>query len=237
MKGEAQSVARGARGRSGIIVPELAKWSGRLAARLIWLLVNALGTTLRWRWEDRSGLFESGSDQRAIFALWHNRLALCLLLYRGHIVRRFSGRRLAALVSASRDGGMLAHVLGLFHVVPVRGSSSRRGAAALRELATAARRGCDLAVTPDGPRGPAGVVNEGVIAAAQLSGLPLVPVSYALGWKLTLRSWDRFQIPLPFSRVSVQVGEPLWVPRAADAAQRERLRAELERRLQALTVD
>ena len=230
-------MARGARDQSGIIVPELPKWPRRLAARLIWLVVNSLGATLRWHWEDRSGLFESGSDQRAIFAVWHNRLALCLLVYRVRIIRRFPGRRLAALVSASRDGGMLAHVLALFHVVPVRGSSSRRGAAALRELASAARRGCDLAVTPDGPRGPAYVVNEGVIAAAQLSGLPLVPVSYALGWKLTLRSWDGFQIPLPFSRVAVQVGAPLWVPREADAAERERLRAELERRLQALTVD
>ncbi len=237
MERDAQNAGRPAKGRSGVVVPERPKWHGRLAARLIWLVINGVAATLRWSWEDRSGLLLPGSEQRVIFAVWHNRLALCLPIYRHHIMRRLPGRRLAAITSASRDGGLLARVLELFGVMPVRGSSSRRGAAALRELTTAADLGYDLAVTPDGPRGPCYVVQSGVIAAAQLTGLPVLPVSYSYSWKKTLRSWDRFQIPLPFSRVVVIFGEPLYVPAEADEAGRERLRVDLERRLLALTRD
>jgi lysophospholipid acyltransferase (LPLAT)-like uncharacterized protein len=237
MAGDAQKATRPAKGRSGVVVPEQPKWHGRLAARLIWLLIHALGLTLRWHQEDKSDLFPLGIRQRMIFAVWHNRLALCLLLYRRYVKRHQANRQLAAITSASRDGGLLARVLELFEVQPVRGSSSRRGAAALRELTSAAEQGYDLAVTPDGPRGPCYVVQPGVIAAAQLTGLPVMPVCYSLSWKKTLRSWDRFQIPLPFTRVVVIFGKPLYVPPEADEVERERLRVELERRLLELTLD
>ncbi len=105
----------------------------------------------------------------------------CALHYlRRYVARRDRQRRLAALVSASRDGGLLAAILELFGVQPVRGSSSRRGAQALLELTTWAERGYDLAITPDGPRGPRYVVQEGVMSLAQITGLPIVPVSYHL---------------------------------------------------------
>ena len=237
MERDEPKATRPAKGRSGVVVPEQAQWHGRLAARLIWLMISALGMTLRWHREDKSVLFPLGIKQRMIFAVWHNRLALCLLLYCRYVKQYQANRQLAAITSASRDGGLLARVLELFGVKPVRGSSSRRGAAALRELTTAADQGYDLAVTPDGPRGPCYVVQPGVIAAAQLTGLPVMPVCYSLSWKKTLRSWDRFQIPLPFTRVVVNFGEPLDVPPEADEAERERLRAELERRLLALTHD
>jgi lysophospholipid acyltransferase (LPLAT)-like uncharacterized protein len=80
-------------------------------------------------------------------------------------------------------------------------------------------------------------VQPGVLIAAQLTGRAIVPAVYGLGWKVTLRSWDRFQVPLPFSRVTVRFGEALHVPRATDEAGREALRRELERRLRALTED
>ncbi len=221
-----------------MVIPQPANRTGRIAARLIWLLANALALTLRWRWNDRSGLFGTGGGtQRIIIGIWHNRLALSLILYRNYVQRRWPARRMAALVSASRDGGMLARVLELFSVRPVRGSSSRRGAQALRELATSAGEGFDIAITPDGPRGPCYEVQDGVIATAQLTGLPILAVSYRLGWKLTLKSWDRFQIPLPFSRVEVEVSEPIWVPTDADADARERLRLQLQSRLRNLTRD
>ena len=104
-----------------------------------------------------------------------------------------------AIVSASRDGAFLTGILEYFKVQPVRGSSSRRGPQALLELTTWAERGYDLAITPDGPRGPRYVVQDGVISLAQLTGLPIVPVSYYVNWKIRVKSWDRFQIPLPFS--------------------------------------
>ena len=110
-------------------------------------------------------------------------------------------------MSASRDGAFLAAILERFGVQPVRGSSSRRGAQALLELTTWAERGYDLAITPDGPRGPRYVVQDGAMSLAQITGLPIVPVSYFLKWKIQLKSWDGFQIPLPFSICEVTAGK------------------------------
>lgn len=222
---------------SGVVVPEAARWHGKLAARLIWLLANSLAATLRWSKTDRSFFSDPKTEQRAVFAIWHNRLALSLVLYRRYIATCGTGRHLAAMVSASKDGGLLAHALHLFGVTGIRGSSSRRGAQALRELAGAAELGNDLAVTPDGPRGPCYEPHPGVIALAQITGLPIIPTSFHLGWKWTLKSWDRFQVPLPFSRCEVVFGEPLVVPADADEATREALRLELKARLDAMTRD
>ena len=237
MEGRPPNLPPAAGARSKVVVPEPLKWHGKLAAWLIWALINTLASTLRWRFDDRSGLCWAGGTDRAIFVFWPNRLALSFNLYRRHVAKPTTGRRVAALISASRDGGLLARVMGLSGVVPARGSSSRRGAAALRELVSAAKAGCDLAITPDGPRGPCYQVQEGVILAAQLTGLPIVPLSYRLGWKLTLRSWDHFHVPLPFSRVEVMLGAPIGVPRDTDEAGRARLREELQVRLMAITHD
>ncbi|MBI3874708.1 MAG: lysophospholipid acyltransferase family protein [Verrucomicrobia bacterium] len=222
---------------SGIVVPQQAKWHGRLAARLIWLVAQTLAATLRWRLRDESGLFTPGAKEPVIFCIWHNRLALSLILYRRYIQPCHAERRMAAMVSASKDGGMLARVLELFGVQPVRGSSSRRGPQALLELTSWSERGCDLAITPDGPRGPCYAVQDGIMALAQLTGLPIVPVSYELGWKLRLQSWDKFQVPLPLSRCVVRFGEPLRVPREATDAERDALRAKLESRMREITRD
>ncbi len=222
---------------SGPIIPHRAKWHGLLAARLIWLVSSSVATTLRWRWYDQTNLFENGGKQPVIFCLWHNRLALSLILFRRYVQARQPQRTLAALVSASRDGGMLARVLELFAVVPVRGSSSRRGPQALRELVSAADKGCDLAITPDGPRGPCYVVQEGIISLAALTGMTIVPASFHLSCKWRLKTWDRFQVPLPFARCEVQLGQPLRIPREATDAEREQLRLELETRMKAITID
>jgi lysophospholipid acyltransferase (LPLAT)-like uncharacterized protein len=128
-------------------------------------------------------------------------------------------------------------VLEHFGVHPVRGSSSRRGPQALLELTTLAQRDYDIAITPDGPRGPCYIVQPGVISLAQITGRPIVPSSHTLGWKIRLKSWDRFQIPLPFSRVVMKFTEPIHIPREATDAEREALRQQLEARLNALTED
>ena len=159
------------------------------------------------------------------------------MLYRRYAVRSEPDRRMAAIVSASRDGGMLARILEHFNVEPVRGSSSRRGGQALREMVSWAERGYDLGITPDGPRGPCYQVQEGVISTAQLTGLPIVPVSYHLNWKIRLKSWDRFQVPLPFARCEVSVGKIMRVPREATDAEREEFRKQLEAELRRITRD
>jgi len=223
--------------RSGVVVPHRAKWHQRLAARLIWLFVHSLAATVRFRLDDRTGIFSSAPPEPIIFAVWHNRLALALMLYEKFVRRHDPTRTFACLVSASRDGGLLARVMELFHVQPVRGSSSRRGAQALRELVAWSERGADLAITPDGPRGPCYVVRDGVIATAQLTGRTIVPASYHLNWKIQLKSWDRFQLPLPFACCRITTGRVMKVPRDATEAERETLRQQLEAELRAISQD
>jgi hypothetical protein len=222
---------------SGIIVPHTAKWHQRLAAYAIYTSLRGLTGSLRCKWHDESGLHEDGKAEPAIYCIWHNRLTLSMKIYWGFVRPRKRSAGLAAMVSASKDGGLLARILEDFGVQPVRGSSSRRGPQALLELTSWAERGYDLAITPDGPRGPRYVVQDGVMSLAQLTSRPIVPVSCALHSKITLKSWDRFQIPLPFGKCTVSFGKPVRVPRDASDEQREALRGELEQRLRNLTAD
>jgi lysophospholipid acyltransferase (LPLAT)-like uncharacterized protein len=229
--------ARSKRRSSGVVVPHAPRWHQRLAAWLIYALIRAVSATLRYHYEDGFGFFEGTPEGPVIYAVWHNRLALCLTGYFGFAKKRNPTRGIAALVSASRDGGFLTGILECFGVQPVRGSSSRRGPQALIELTTWAERGYDLALTPDGPRGPCYVVQEGVTSLAQVTGLRILPVAYNLKWKFRLKSWDRFQVPLPFSRCDVIVAKPLSIPREATDAEREALRNRLEQTLKEITRD
>ena len=180
---------------SGVVVPHQARWYQRLAAAVIYLGIRSLAATIRFRVDDRSGLFRDGAPkEKVIFAIWHNRLALSAVLYRRLVLRFAPERRMAGMVSASRDGGLLAQILEHFGIEPVRGSSSRRGPQALIEMTTWAERDHDLAITPDGPRGPRYEVQDGVIATAQVTGLAIVPAAYHLNWKICANSWDRFQL-------------------------------------------
>lgn len=221
----------------GVSAPKRATVSGRIAARVIWLIVSLLSATLRWRWKDDSGLFEEEPEGPVIFCLWHNRLALSLILYRRYVGRRWKHRQMAAMVSASRDGGMLARVLELFNVQPIRGSSSRRGSQALREAVGFGEAGLDLAITPDGPRGPCYEIHPGIVSLGQITGYPIVPVSYHVNWKIRLKSWDRFQIPLPFAQCTVRMGKPFKLERDLDPEAVERIRMELTAAMLELTDD
>jgi lysophospholipid acyltransferase (LPLAT)-like uncharacterized protein len=140
-------------------------------------------------------------------------------------------------VSASKDGALLAAVLGRFGVEQVRGSSSRRGPQALLEMTSRGGLGYDLAVTPDGPKGPRYIVQDGVISLAQITGFPIVAVTCNIRRKVCLKSWDGFQIPMPFSRCEMILGRPMAVPREADSVRREELRQELEARLREDSTD
>jgi hypothetical protein len=223
--------------RIGVVAPHAPTVRQRLLARLIYLVVRAVAATLRYEYRDESGLLGDEPPRPVIFAGWHNRLALALIVYEKYVHRRQPARRLAALASASRDGALVSRVLELFHVQPVRGSSSRRGLQALVELTAWSGRGYDLAITPDGPRGPRYEVQPGVLSLAQLTGQPIVPAAYNLSFKWCLKSWDGFQIPLPFSRCEVVIDAPVIVPRQATQEERDQLRAELSRRLAAITRD
>lgn len=226
----------GGRRKSGLVVPHRASWRQRFVAHLIFLLIRGLAATLRFRLPDGAEeRFGQPGKERLIFAIWHNRLAMSMIIYNRALRRRDPSRRMAAIVSASRDGGLLAHILQLFGVQPVRGSTSRRGPQALRELTTCAEEGLDLGITPDGPRGPPYVVQDGVISLSQLTGLSILPLSCVVKPKLELRSWDKFQIPLPFAVCEVRVGELMRVPRTANEVERSNLRQQLEETIRRLS--
>lgn len=223
--------------RSEIIIPHAPKWHQRLVAWLIWAAANAIASTIRFRLQDPHGFTTRSDVQQSIFCIWHNRLALCVKLYYDFGQKRDDAPGLAGLVSASKDGALLSAIFQRFGVQPVRGSSSRRGAQALVELNSWAERGYDLAITPDGPRGPRYVLADGAVTLAQITGLPLVPASYHLNWKIRVKSWDQFQIPLPFARCDVHLGKVFQIPRELTEEQRVKFKQEIETELRAITKD
>ena len=210
---------------------------GKIAARAVWGLATVVGATTRWHLADESRQFAREGPDQAIFVIWHNRQFLAAEIFWRFVNQQKPKRRLASIASASRDGAIAARVLELSGVHAARGSSSRRGARALVELISLARQGFDLAVTPDGPRGPRYEVKPGVIALAQHTGLPLVPISYFMSPKKVLPSWDGFQVPLPFGRCEIHVAPGIQVPRDLDEDGRLQKARELQEQLRAITRD
>jgi lysophospholipid acyltransferase (LPLAT)-like uncharacterized protein len=228
-KGRANPVPDAPFSRRAPFIPHQPRWFQRLGAHGVFLLERLLTTSLRFQWRDDAGLLGGKASASVIFCVWHNRLALAMAIFRKLNSVQQSPRRLAAMVSASKDGAFLAAVLERFGIHPVRGSTSRRGPQALLELTGWAERGYDLAITPDGPRGPRCVAQAGVVTLAQLTGLPIVPVACRCAHKIRLRSWDAFQIPLPLSGCEVWLAEPIWIPRQASETEREAVRLALEK--------
>ncbi len=177
-----------------------ARWLIAVGFRLLQLWVR----TLRYEIDDRAGVMGKPTDQNYIGALWHNRLLIFPFVLR----RFFSNRRGAALISASRDGELLADAITRFGFDVVRGSSSRLGASAILQLTDVLASGRDVVITPDGPRGPAYELGPGIIFLAQKSGAAVLPVNmeYSRCWRL--KSWDRFILPRPFAKIRVIIGHP-----------------------------
>lgn len=199
----------------------------RLTAFLITSLIRLLCLTLRIRCHDPGGFFDPKRKGRFIAAAWHNRI---LMLPPCFERMRLPGQRLTVLTSASRDGGLLSEVVRWFGVESVRGSSSRRGASAIRELQAVLDSGSDVIVTPDGPRGPRYNLAPGLVYLSQKTGIPIVRVDseYSRYWEL--KNWDRFRIPKPFARVTVSI-YPHEPPIPEGEAALETARAALEARM------
>jgi lysophospholipid acyltransferase (LPLAT)-like uncharacterized protein len=196
------------------------------------LAVRALGVTLRVRAEGVDAVRPLWSAHRPlIYAVWHGRILLVPWLT-ARFRRTEGARGVRVLASRSRDGELVADFVKRFGLDVVRGSSSRGGVEALRELARALRAGEDVAVVPDGPRGPAGHAQAGIVSLAATTGAPIVPVGVAACPARRLASWDRFLVPVPFARCGVVFGAALPIARDDD---RERARASVERALQEAT--
>jgi len=216
--------------------PRTLKWHHHLAAFAIFAGFRLISMTWRMRLIDPHNVLQR-TDGPVIACIWHNRLALSMRTWEQYVRPNIPCAGLVALISASHDGGVLARVLKYFDVEAARGSSSRRGGQALLELTSWAQRNYTIAITPDGPRGPRYEIRDGIVGLAQVSGRPIMPVSSYVNWKFCLRSWDRFQIPLPFARCEMRIGELIVVPRDISESERAPLKQELRNRMHTLTRD
>jgi len=167
--------------------------------------LRALARTWRFREvaPDGSVVAPAYRSGRALYALWHRQLLMLTLRHRDEGI--------AVMVSRSRDGEIAARIAAGLGYRPVRGSSSRGGGTALREMVAAAERGTSLALTVDGPRGPAGICKPGAALIADRWGGPVVATAAVPTRAWTLSSWDRFVIPRPGAEVYVAYGDPIEV--------------------------
>ena len=199
-----------------------------LAPRLAYLYIRVLRASMRFE-SHNDAVLERVKQQpgQYIMVFWHSRWAMM----------RFAHpfEKLAVLASRHRDAEMLVHVLERLNVVMARGSSTRGGMAGMREMLRRVRDGYDLAITPDGPRGPRRRIKDGVLAAAKITGIPIVAVGFGASRGRRIRSWDRTLLPYPFGRGVFVYAEPMFVPADVKDEQMERMRAELERTLDRVT--
>lgn len=198
-------------------------WLAARYIRLVWV-------TGRWRIENAEIADKMVADGTPFIAcFWHGRMLMIPNAWR-------YDARMSILISHHRDGVFISRTLSHLGIGTIAGSSSRGGGGALVSMVRALKRGEYLGITPDGPRGPRMRAAPGATAAARLSGAVLLPVSYSAARRRVLKSWDRFVVPLPFSRGIVRLGVPIEVSRDADEAGLEAARCKLENELIALTA-
>ena len=205
--------------------------SKRIQARLIsatgYPIIAALAATYRWREEGLAHLDAvKRSGRQPIMAFWHGRILPSTYFFRR--------RGIVVITSENFDGEWIAGIIERFGYGTARGSSSRGAVKALVRLKRDMAAGKPAAFTLDGPRGPAKVAQPGAIWLARATGNPIVPFHIEASRHWTLRSWDRTQIPKPFSDVAIAIGEPIDVAPDTDDAGLEVSRAVLESHLTAL---
>jgi lysophospholipid acyltransferase (LPLAT)-like uncharacterized protein len=200
--------------------------AGGILPKLIYVLIRGLYATLRVRiirGEIPQAFHDRGEGLIGVF--WHSRLLLPVFAY--------TGKGFHVLISSHGDGEIIANVMKKFGHKLVRGSSSKRGREALREMIQLAQDNQDIGITPDGPRGPAEVVKPGVAILACMTKRPVVPMAYSCRRAKRLNSWDRFMLPYPFSRTVFVWGEPLW---CREEERPEDFRQRVEEALKAVTT-
>jgi hypothetical protein len=184
--------------------PWLIGWMGHFAIRII-------GRTIRWQTAGDSHLDEiHKSGNRAIFTFWHGRIFPATYYFRH--------RGIVVMTSMNRDGDAIAECIQRLGYGVARGSSSRGGFRALAEMAREIRRGRDAGFTIDGPRGPKYVAKQGPVLLALKTGAAIFCFHVSMKHKIQLKSWDEFQIPLPFTRAVLLQAAPIWVPSDAPEA-------------------
>ncbi len=197
--------------------------------------MRGIAGTLTFEVIDNARILRSKIRPPLIWTFWHNRMFLIPYLHELWLPD-VPG---CILSSPSGDGQIIADVCAQFRLKAVRGSSSRKGMAALINLAALVKEGYDVGITPDGPRGPCYHLNPGPLKLAQLTGAPLMPVAVQYDRPWTFKTWDKFQLPRPFSKVRLILGEPMPIPRRLTEEDFELKRQEVEQvmRADALSFD
>ena len=200
------------------------KWRNvrpHLVNGILYGLIRLIGSTMRIQVVDAPASYE-----KTILCGWHGRTFAFANLFRN--------KGLWVIISQSRDGEMQARIFGRLGFQIIRGSTGRGGERALVQAIRALRNGGTMAMTPDGPRGPNGVVQDGVMVMAQKSGAALLPGGFSCKPRWVFKSWDKYNVPWPFSKGVILFGDPIFVPADADALEIERLRLQLEHEMHRL---
>lgn len=196
----------------------------RSLSALAWAGVSLLAPTVKLQMIGGEEVRKRQDEgQPSIVVTWHGRTLLPIWL--------FGPRKWVAMISNSRDGEYQARIFRRFGWDMVRGSTGRGGIRALASGVRRLREGATLAFTPDGPRGPSHFIHPGVLFLSQKAGCPIYPLGASAYPRWMLSTWDRYQIPKPFSRAAIVIGEPAWVPRDASESEFESLGVELARRI------
>ena len=207
---------------------------GLLHQFLVWLVstagswaIRAICCTARWQiegMEHHQSILDGGN--RIIFVFWHGRILMATYFWRN--------RGIVVMTSRSREGDYIARLIRIFGYGAARGSSSRGSRRALVEMIRELRRDTDVAFTIDGPRGPRYIAKPGAAWLAAKTGDALLPFHISCRDKWVLSSWDRFQIPKPFTRVLVLIGKPIYVRPEATVEELEEAQQEIQRALDGL---
>ena len=200
-----------------------------VACRLIAFYIYLVWVTGRWEVRN-GGVAEALWREKSSFilAFWHGRLLMMPAMWP-------RGFPMHVLISKHRDGEIISRAIGFFGIGTVRGSAAKPGstrdkggAAALRGMLKVLKAHEYVGMTPDGPRGPRMQASEGVISVARVSGVPIVPCSFSCRRRVVLNTWDRFVVPLPFTRGVIVWGDPIVVDRSAGEAELEQVRLRVE---------
>lgn len=193
------------------------------------VLLKAVSATFSFSELNGAGISPYQSKKSSfIYIFWHSILLAPVCFYRN--------LGIVSLVSMSKDGEIATRVARSFGFVIARGSSFKGAARGLLELKTLAEAGKDITINTDGPRGPAESVGKGAVYLAKLTGLKIVPFGFAWEKRVRLTSWDRFQVPLPFTKGVFKFGEPVAVDASATPGQEDEIRKKLEAELKALNA-
>jgi len=188
---------------------------------IVWLQ-RFIGLTSRFRIFKNEQYEEIFKNKKPyIYSIWHTNVLYSPYLHRN--------KNVAVLISESKDGDFINQVVHRFGNSSIRGSSSKGGSKALKAMIQHLKKGLPAAFTPDGPRGPALIVQPGIIAAAQVTQVPIVPFHYECSRQWILeKAWDKHRVPKPFTTFVVSYGEPIYVPRELNEVEFENMRLKVE---------